>query len=326
MKIIISNIELSESAKKRLEAESRNRGYELRSEQEISSSEKNQVEVLLHQRGEKWLSKDKIRELPNLRFVQTFSAGVEHIDFEVIPPSVIVCGNVGAFSDAIAEHVIGMIIVLGRRLFLQHLSLKKGHYDHRTDAMLLKGKSIGIIGAGGIGQAVAWLAKSFGMKTSGINTSGKPVENFDEIRTMENIGEVLSHSDVIVISLPLSAKTKGLIDRSKLEQMKENCILINVARAGIVVEEDLYNHLKTNPMFRAGFDVWWTEPKENHAFAQRFPFFELENFIGTPHVAGDVVESYNLASNSLVDNVIRYLDDRPLKGVAKRDDYIGLLS
>ncbi|MGI0085562.1 MAG: NAD(P)-dependent oxidoreductase, partial [Nitrososphaerales archaeon] len=122
----------------------------------------------------------------------------------------------------------------------------------------------------------------------------------------------------------LSVKTKGLIDRSKLGQMKEDCILVNVARAAIVVEEDLYDHLKAHPTFRAGFDVWWEGPKKGHAFAERFPFLELENFLGTPHVAGDVVESIDLASNSLVDNVIRYLDNRPLKGVANRDDYLGL--
>lgn len=326
MKIILSNIELSESARKRLETAIRNRGYELRSGQGINSSEKNHVEVLLPQHGDAWLTKEKIGELPSLRFVQSYSAGVEHIEFEVIPQSVIVCGNVGAFSEPIAEHVFGMIIVLGRRLFLHNASLKKGYYDHRTDAMFLKGKKVGIIGAGGIGQAVARLAKGFGMKTSGVNRSGKRVEYFDEITTMENIGEVLSQADVVVLSLPLSLKTKGLIDRSKLEQMKENCILVNVARAGIVVEEDLYNHLKNHPTFRAGFDVWWSRPKQGHEFAQRFPFFELENFIGTPHVSGDVWESHDLASNSLVDNVIRYLDDQPLRGVANRDDYIGLLS
>lgn len=288
MKIVLSNIELSESATKRLKDSLQKHGYEIRTEQELSQGEKEHVEILLHQRGERWLTKEKIGELPHLKLVQTFSAGVDHINFEVLPDGITVCGNVGAFADPIAEHVFGFILILGKRLFHQNESLKHGYYDHRMDAMFLRGKKIGILGAGGIGQAVAKLAKSFRMTTLGINTTGIATEYFDEMTTMKHIDDVLSRSDIVLVSLPLSAKTKGLIDKEKLRKMKQDCILINVARAEIIVEEDLYNHLKNHPEFRAGFDVWWARPKPDHSLSLHFPFFELSNFIGTPHVAGDV--------------------------------------
>jgi phosphoglycerate dehydrogenase-like enzyme len=322
LKIALSNAELSENAARRLGDALRDHGYDLRTE--ILPTEGDRVEILVHQKGGNWLTSDRLGQLSNLRYIQTFSAGVDHINFEILPQNVMACGNVGAFAEPIAEHVLGMIIALGKRLLEHTENLRRGFYDHRIDAMFLKGKKIAILGAGGIGQAVARLAKSFGMITFGINTSGRPVENFDNIHTMSYLDELISNAEIVVISLPLSTKTKRLIDKKRLERMKDDSILINVARAEIVVEEDLYNHLKTHKEFRAGFDVWWERPKPDHTFSMRFPFFELTNFIGTPHVSGDVKESFEMASNSMVDNVIRYLENKPLKGVAKVSDYVGL--
>ena len=324
MKIILYNDDFLDAARKRLEAKAETKGYALRSENSLKDFERASVEVILHLQGRRWLSEERVKEFPNLKLIQTISAGLDHINFELLKPGVIVCGNVGAYSEPIAEHVFGMILVHAKHLFLQQKNLKAGRFDHRTDAMFLNGKKLGIIGAGGIGGAVARLGKCFGMTTIGINTSGKPLEFFDRITTMDNIDDVLRTSDIVVIALPLSAKTKGIINRSKLEKMKEDSILVNVARGAIVDEKDLYDHLLAHPNFRASFDVWWKRPEKGEPFAQNYPFFDLENFHGTPHVSGDVPESFERASESMVDNVIRFLDGSPIKGMARREDYIGL--
>lgn len=322
MKIILYNDDFSEAARIRLEVAAETKGYALRSENSLKDFESPSVEVILHLQGRRWLTEEKVKEFPNLRLIQTISAGLDHIDFELLRPGVIVCGNVGAYSEPIAEHVFGMILVHAKHLFLQQMKLKAGSFDHRTDSMFLNGKKLGILGAGGIGGAVARLGKCLGMTTIGINTSGKPLEFFDRITTMDKIDELLSNSDIVVIALPLSAKTKGIINRPKLEMMKEECILVNVARGAIVDEKDLYDHLLAHPKFRASFDVWWKRPEKGELFAQNYPFFDLENFHGTPHVSGDVPESFDRASESMVENVIRFLDGAPLKGIARREDYI----
>jgi phosphoglycerate dehydrogenase-like enzyme len=318
-------MQLSESAEERLRRSIEGKGFALLDERDPDFDEKRvQVEILLHQKGERWLDKQGIEQLPGLKFIQSESAGLDHIDFGIIPPQVMVCGNVGAFSEPIAEHVFGMIIVLGKNLFAQQLSLKAGRYDHRKDAMFLKGKTIGILGAGGIGQAVARLAKCFGMNTIGVNTSGSAVEYFDQMANLKGLDDVLVRSEVVVIALPLTVKTRGLIGAKKLEMMKEDGILINVSRGDIVVAKDLYQHLRAHLKFRAGSDVWWSRPKPDGSFSELYPFFDLPNFIGTPHVSGDVPESHEIASEYAVENILRYVDGRPLKGVANRDDYVGL--
>jgi phosphoglycerate dehydrogenase-like enzyme len=318
-------MEISENAQERLRRSIEGKGFALLDEKDPDFDQKKKdVEVLLYQKVGATLDRENIQHLPALRFIQSESAGLDHFDFETIPPQVIVCGNIGAFSEPIAEHVLGMIIVLGKHLFVQQQNLKAGRYDHRKDAMFLKGKTVGIIGAGGIGQAVARLGKCFGMKTIGINTSGNSIQYFDKMTTLDGLGDVLSQSEAVVIALPLTVKTKGLIDAKKLELMKEDGILINVSRGQIIVEKDLYQHLESHPKFRAGSDVWWSKPKPDGSFSEAYPFFELPNFIGTPHVSGDVPEALEIASQFAVDNVLRYIEGQPLRGVADREDYFGL--
>jgi phosphoglycerate dehydrogenase-like enzyme len=318
-------MELSENAKERLRKSIEGKGFAILDEGDPSFFEKKKnVEILLYQKGGGSLDKETIQQLPALKFLQSESAGLDHIDFGILPPQVIVCGNVGAFSEPIAEHVMGMIIVLGKNLFVQQLNLRAGRYDHRKDAMFLKGKTVGIIGAGGIGQSVARLAKCFGMKTLGVNTSGHSVERFDGVATIDGLDDILPQCDAVVIALPLTIKTKGLIDAHRMKMMKEDSILINVSRGQIVVAKDLYEHLEAHPKFRAGSDVWWSRPNSNGSFSEAYPFFELPNFIGTPHVSGDVPEALEIASQFAVENVLRYVNSEPLKGVANREDYLGL--
>jgi phosphoglycerate dehydrogenase-like enzyme len=164
------------------------------------------------------------------------------------------------------------------------------------------------------------------MKTYGVNSTGRNVANFQRITTLSNVDEILPLSDVVVVALPLTVKTRGLIDRDKLNKMKEDCILINVARAAIVVERDLFEHLTNHPKFRAAFDVWWRKwPKSaKEKYTQNYPFFQLPNFIGTPHISGDVPESHEIASMFAVENIIRYVENRELKGLVDRRDYLGL--
>jgi len=263
--------------------------------------------------------------MTNLRFVQTLSAGIDAINFEVIPREVLVCGNVGAFSEQIAEHVFGMILCLARNIVLREEQLRRSVFD-QSQGIFLKGKTIGIIGTGGIGQAVARLAKAFGMVTTGINSSGRNVEFFDRTDNIGGLNELLSQSDIVVIAMPLTVSTMNLINASNLRLTKSNCILINVGRGRIVNEKALYDHLRANPSFKAGIDVWWKYPAPGSPFAQDFPFLDLPNFLGSPHNADAVPESDELAIENAVRNIERYLKREPLKGLAKREDYVGLRS
>ena len=293
----------------------------------IRRSELDRVEIMLIdtalESDRKWLTAEKMAQMSRLKFIQSLRAGVDAIDLEQLPKRIIICGNSGAYSDPMAEHTIGMILYLAKDLGNRNSKLKNGVVDSHN-SLFLKGKTIGVIGAGGIGQVVAKIAKSLEMKTLGVNTSGKHVRYFDETFEIRKLDQVLRVSDVIVLSLPLTVKSFHIIDVGKLRLMKKNCILVNVARGYVIDEAALYSHLLQNPEFKCGLDVWWHYPKANEKFSQRFPLFKLTNFLGTPHVSGYVPEEREVALSFAVDNILGFVKNRPLRGLVEREDYRGL--
>ena len=325
-KIILTNCILSREDLRKLKEGMKDR-YQTKSMDKIKNSEFKYVDSILvgpMQGGAgEFLSRKMFERMPNLRFIQCVFAGVDWMDFEQIPEHVKVSGNVGAYSDAMAEHVMGMILFFAKDFAGHHQRLKDRVFDTRY-SIHLRGKTIGIIGAGGIGQAVAILAKCFGMNTLGVNTSGNPVPYFDRVTSTDRMDSVLKQSDFIVLSLPLTLKTFHAINRKKLNLMKNDCILVNVARGNIVDEKDVYDHLKRNPSFKFANDVWWRYPKIGEPFAQHFPFFELPNFLGTPHVSGFVPGREELAMLEAIENLLRFLKNGKFKGQMNRKDYLGL--
>ena len=324
--ILLTDCEHGESLKRRL----RNgafRRYQLSSTDDITESELDEVEIMLVdiavESGRAWLGKDKVSRMPRLKFVQSVRAGVDSINFDELPSGVEVCGNVGAYSQPMADHTLGMILDLAKDLSLRNSKLVEGIADYR-DSLFLKGKVLGVVGAGGIGQAISGLAKCLGMKTLGVNTSGRRVPNFDAIYKIGRLDHVLQRSDVVVLALPLTVKTFHLVDAAKLEIMKKDAILINVGRGYVIEEAALYNHLMQHPEFKCGVDVWWHYPKHGGKFVQRFPFLDLPNFLGTPHVSGFVPQERQIALDTAMDNISRYLSGRKVRGLASRNDYAGL--
>lgn len=322
VKFILSIMEIDESARLRL-IQSLEPGWEYRPESEISEDELELVEVLLFGRT---IDVEKLRPLKNLRMMQSFAAGVDQVDFTAIPKDVIVCSNAGAFGGPIAEFILGAVISLGRNFELHDNELRSGKFIKRPVGVYLRGKTIGVLGTGGIGQGVAQLAKSFGMRTIGINTSGGAVHGFDEITTMGRLDSVLKRSDVIVIALPLTLKTRNLLGRAEFQLVKPTCIVVNVARGAIINQEALYDFLRNNPDSRAALDVWWTYPKPgDEAFVQDYPISSLPNVLSSPHNCDGVEEQLKLGSDGAVDNIIRYITkSEPLKGVVHREDYVAL--
>lgn len=214
-------------------------------------------------------------------------------------------GNSGGYAVMIAEHVFGFILYFGKNIQKNHENLRNGIYKQNTDNILLKGKTIGILGYGGIGKEVAKLSKAFGMYVIGINTTAKTDDsNVDEIYTLQNLHYVLKKSDILVISLPLNKETENLINYEKLSLMKPNAILINVGRGKIINQKDLYYFLKENKDFKVALDVWWKEPAFNEPFELEYPFFELPNFLGSPHITALTKETYEIRTKNYI-NIIK---------------------
>jgi phosphoglycerate dehydrogenase-like enzyme len=129
--------------------------------------------------------------------------------------------------------------------------------------------------------------------------------------------------DVLVISLPLSKATRGLIGERELALMKSDAILVNVARGAILDEDALYEHLRRNPSFSAGIDAWWQEPHGGGRFITRRPFFELPNVLGSPHNSAMTKGSFAAAARQAGENVARLLRGEPVRHLVDRSEYVG---
>lgn len=266
-----------------------------------------------------------VEKTKNLKFVQTITAGVDQIDLSVFPEETIVCSNAGAFAEPMAETVFAFLLAFAKNLPSFQDELKAGGFPRwTTKGIFLKGKTIGVIGAGGIGRATAKLAKGFGMRVIGIASRPRKIDDFDSVGTLDDLDRLLSESDFVVVSIPLTVRTRGLINRKKLNKMKKNAIFVNVARGPVVVEKDLYDHLKENPEFRAGIDVWWKYPKKGEQFRPDYPFPSLKNVLMTPHSSAMVPEVNDMAAAKAVDNVIRFFRGQSPTGVVNRSEYVSV--
>jgi phosphoglycerate dehydrogenase-like enzyme len=320
-KIIATDMTISESLAAKVAGAGDGR-HVVRTIARLDDAEKKDVEVLvLLSSGT--VTRELFQEMPNVKLLQSMSAGVDFIDFAAIPQQVTLCSNAGAYKEPIAEHVFGMVLYFGKHLVRNHERLRSGVLETSTDGIFLGEKTIGVIGAGGIGQSVARVAKAFNMRTLGINTSGRPVENFDVVWKMDRLDDLLRQADVLVVSLPLNNRTRHLIDAQKLGLVKEDCILVNVARGAIIAQDALYAHLKAHPRFKAGIDVWWRYPKKGETFSLDFPFFDLPNFLASPHNADGVPEAIGHGQEHAFRNVIRYLDGGTPERVVDKADYVG---
>jgi len=264
---------------------------------------------------------DDLAQLSSTGLVQMLSAGLDRVPFDRIPPDVPVASNAGAYSDQIAEHVLAMALALAKRLPQQHAAMARGEFDQETQNREIGDSLVGVLGFGGIGQASAKLFAALGARIHALNRSGQTHAQVDRIGTLDDLDDVLRSADFVVISLPLTRATRGLIGERELALMKSEAILVNVARASILDEDALYEHLRRNPSFSAGIDTWWEEPHGNEPFNPRRPFLDLPNVIASPHNSGNTERSLEHAARQAAANVARYLRGEPVENLANRADY-----
>jgi glycerate dehydrogenase len=220
-----------------------------------------------------------------------------------------------------AEHVLAMALALAKRLPQKHADLAQGKFKQFPPTRSLRGAVCGILGFGGIGRATARLVGPLGARIHAVNTSGRSDEPVEWVGTLGRLDEVLRAADILVVALPLTQQTRGLIGRRELELMKPDAILVNVARGAIVDEGALYEHLRSHPDFMAGIDAWWKEPLTSGEFRVDHPFFALANLLGSPHNSAIVPGILVVAARRAAENVARFLRGEPVRGIVNPEDY-----
>jgi len=238
-----------------------------------------------------------LKKMSMLRMVQTMSAGVDGFDFTSLPPGVQVFSNAGAFSDTVAEHAWGLLLGIAKGIHLRNV---------RSTPRALRGKTLLIVGAGGIGTEVARLSKSLGMRTIGSSRSFKATDLFDEAHSISSLEADVAAADAIVITLPLTKVTRGIVNYELLSKAKENVIVVNVGRGETVDENGLLRWLKERPESRFATDVFWKDGgKEVFATSA----WALPNFAGSLHNSGTPIgDDLKVPKIAAAKNVRRFFE------------------
>lgn len=252
-----------------------------------------------------------LKNAKNLRWLQLVSAGADkYIDKNLYANrDIILTNSSGVYGIPIAEHVFAMILAFNRNLQEYTLLKQEKRWHVINEVREFYGSTVGVIGLGDIGREVAKRAKALGAKVIALkkNPSGKP-DYVDQLYLTEEIDEVLKQSDYVILTLPATNKTRGIISEERLRIMKPNAFLVNIGRGELICQEALVKALKNNWIAGAGLDVTTPEP-----LPEDNPLWELSNVMITQHSSGISKENDARRLNIFLDNLKRYLNNEKLK-------------
>ncbi|MBR4181006.1 MAG: phosphoglycerate dehydrogenase, partial [Candidatus Methanomethylophilaceae archaeon] len=248
-----------------------------------------------------------IEAADNLRIIGRAGVGVDNIDVPAATAKgILVMNTPSANILSAAEHSCAMLLALARNIPFAHESMHKGEWKRsKFTGVEMNGKILGIIGVGRVGGEVAKRMKAFNMTLIGYDPF-LPKEVADAIGVrLTTLEEVITTADFMTIHTPLLPETRNMISLEQFKMMKPNARIANVARGGIVNEDDLYTALKEKIIAGAAFDVWCNEPlTEDEA-----KLLELDNLVTTPHLGASTVEAQERVAVEIAEHAIMYLKD-----------------
>ncbi len=249
-----------------------------------------------------------------LRFIQSVSAGIDVFGLDALKArGVRLASAQGANAIAVAEHAMGLTLALSRMIHTARDNQARKHWrgmisDPAAREDELAGKTMLIIGLGGIGGRLARFAKAFDMRVVGLkrDTSVK-VQNVDALVGPADLDRALGEADIVVLTCPLTPETEGLINGARLKAMKPTAHLINCARGKVVDEDALIAALQAGTIAAAGLDVTREEP-----LPEASPLWTMENVLITPHTGGETASYEKRVIDLLVENIGRLSRGEPL--------------
>ncbi|MCH2445374.1 MAG: D-2-hydroxyacid dehydrogenase [Candidatus Marinimicrobia bacterium] len=250
-----------------------------------------------------------------LKWIHFGVAGLEHSLFpDILKSKTIITNASGVHAGPVSEFVMSAILYFAKRFkdcqkFMQTKNWTQ--WQVAKQMVQLKGKTIGIIGFGSLGKAIAKKAKAFDMKVIATRRLQKKVEHkktVDELIPVSNLSHLLKNSDFVVIACPLTPVTKNMIGKRELSEMKSTAFIINIARGEIINEAALINALQNKTLAGAALDVFEKEPLPKES-----PLFALDNVFLSPHISGNFPEYQHDVMVQFADNLNRYLAGKDLK-------------
>jgi phosphoglycerate dehydrogenase-like enzyme len=263
------------------------------------------------------------RAARRLRFIQLPGAGWDKIAAAAVPEGVLVA-NCYEHERAIAEYVALACLALSRRLLEADRTIRQGNwrlFPAVSDVQYaeLGGRTIGIVGLGRIGRAVAAMAGAFGMRRIGVDVRPPPAavrRGFAWVGGPAELDRLLGEADFAVLAVPHTAETRGLLGARELGLLKPTAFLVNPARAELVDQGALYEALRAGRFAGAALDVWWHYPQGDEVVAPAdLPFADLPNVLMTPHLSGSTSGTFERRMRVVAANLSRFLRGEPVAHV-----------
>ena len=264
-----------------------------------------------------YCSEDLFPHFPNIKWIQSSSAGMDRHMYPALRESDVLLTNAaGLYGTHVADQAFALLLGLARGIHESVRNQDKHQWGGaRTMPMIeIDGFKIGIVGMGGIGMQMAKRAKGFDMYVIGVDAyrTDKP-DNVDELVGMDQLSNVMSQVDVVMIACPLTEETRGLINKDNLSVMQPTAFFINIARGPIVNEPDLIEILQAGKIAAAGLDVTEIEPLSADS-----PLWDFSNVIISPHSAGGSQHRARRITEFFLDNLERYLNGEELKNIVNK--------
>lgn len=266
-----------------------------------------------------WPTAEMIASAPQLKWVQFPSAGADRLMHvpELVDADIIVTNTRGAHAPSIAEHVFGLLLSMTRAI-PSCVGWQKEHRWNRQDSYRLPreimGSTMGIVGYGHIGRAVAQRAVGFDMRVLAVDAFEGPGDGFvEEVWPVSDLREMLTQADVVVIAAPYTKETRHLIGAEAFAAMKDDAYLIAISRGGVVDEDALIATLKSGKLTGVGLDVTEVEPLDTSS-----ELWDFGNVLITPHLAGSSWQKEVRCVDILIDNIGRYQRGEELRNVVNK--------
>lgn len=255
-----------------------------------------------------------LRLAKNLKYIGLFATGYNNIDIDYCKEHNIAVCNAGSYStNAVAQHTFALILEHYNNTAKYNQFVQDGKWKRsKTFSPFvyplseLAGKTLGIVGLGSIGQAVAKIANAFEMNVIAYNRSPRKIENVK----MVSLDELLSKSDIVSVHCPLNSESEHMFNRETFAKMKKGALFVNTARGGVMVEQDLFNALESEHLGGAAIDTLAVEPMEKDCI-----LMNAKNCIITPHIAWAPLETRVRLMNIVVDNIKNFLNGTPTNKV-----------
>lgn len=241
-----------------------------------------------------------------LRWVQVMGAGVDRFLDSPFPPNVTLTRAEGIFGPWMADYTLGWLLWTTQRMEAFRLAQRARRWEPASPS-LLRGRTLGLVGLGSIGRAIARVARAFAMRVVGINRSGRRVPEAERVFRRAGLREFLAQSDYVVLVVPLTPETRGLMGEAELRAMRPEAWLVNIGRGPLVQEEALLRALHERWIAGAILDVFPREP-----LPAEHPLWGMPNVVVTPHISGPS-EAAGIAP-VFNDNLRRFLHSRALRG------------